>query len=235
MKIFIDLGAYIGDTLEIALKEYKEFDKFYAFEPLNRNFTILAAKFAADNKIVLLKIAADISDGMSNIYVTKQGYDGGSLCLGQGDHVENKAELVETVNISNYLKKNFDIADEIILKVDIEGKEYDIFQLMINDGSIKYIKKIFCEWHWKQSGISESRHNKIVEELNKYGYPLLGFNMWDEYLAVPRKGIRKVIFPAERKAMLVLKRYCPRLFYFLVCSLKNIRVIGSNIFCKIDC
>ena len=35
LKIFLDVGAYRGETLAIALEDKYGFDKFYCFEPVS--------------------------------------------------------------------------------------------------------------------------------------------------------------------------------------------------------
>lgn len=63
-EVFVDIGAYNGDTLECFLKKYKdEFDKYYAFELDRDNYERLCDKIAqmpdsVKNKIVVSNIGA---------------------------------------------------------------------------------------------------------------------------------------------------------------------------------
>ncbi|KKL11128.1 hypothetical protein LCGC14_2548890, partial [marine sediment metagenome] len=107
-----------------------------------------------------------------------------------------KSITVKQINFSKYIINNFKKNDNIILKIDIEGKEYDLLEHMIKTGSISYINKIYCEWHlkrscgreWNQNKHNEewllkqqNRHNKLVLDLNKLGFPLTGENCYDEF------------------------------------------------------
>lgn len=223
MKVFIDLGAYIGDTLEMALKEYRSFDRFYAFEPLSKNFRILKDKFSNSDKIFLINAAADIITGKSRLYIGDEfGDQGSSLCENKINVFKDKTELVNTIDISKFLRDNFDPKDKIILKMDVEGKEYDIFEKMIEDGSMQYINKIFCEWHYDRINISKEKHDKIVDRLNKLGFFLIGQNEWDEFSSIPKKGLEKAKFYLKRN-ILFFKIYLKKNYPNLFSQLKRIR------------
>ena len=65
---YIDLGAFDGDTIELALTKYPNLDAVYAFEPLAENFAALNRKFGGNDKIHLLQCAADVKNGESVLY-----------------------------------------------------------------------------------------------------------------------------------------------------------------------
>ena len=71
MKIFIDLGAYKGDSIDVALKVYKGFDRYYAFEPSGDSFRVLHHKFDKKRKIYLINAAADILTGKGKLFIGK--------------------------------------------------------------------------------------------------------------------------------------------------------------------
>ena len=49
---------------------------------------------------------------------------------------------VQCVDLSEFIKNNFAKEDNIIIKMDIEGSEYDTLEKMIDDGTIEYINII---------------------------------------------------------------------------------------------
>lgn len=219
MKVFIDLGAYNGDSLEVALKKYRNFDKFYAFEPPGKNFKILKDKFSKNNRVFLINAAADIKTGKSKLYPGDEFGDlGASLCENKTNIFKDETELVDTVDISKFIRDNFKPNDKIILKMDIEGKEYDVFEKMIEDKSIQYIDRIFCEWHFDRINIPKEKHDKMVEKLNKLGFFLIGDNEWDEFSLISKKGLEKVNFYIKKNILftkIYLKRSYPSLYYRL--------------------
>jgi FkbM family methyltransferase len=54
---------------------------------------------------------------------------------------------IESIDLSQWVIDNFSKDDFIVLKMDIEGAEYEVLPKMIEDGSIEYINQAFIEWH----------------------------------------------------------------------------------------
>ena len=79
-----------------------------------------------------------------------------------------------------------------MVKIDIEGFEYDLLEHMIETRSVEYINKIYCEWHVdklyknNREQIFE-RHNNLIKKLNKMGFNLKGENNTDELYKIIRK------------------------------------------------
>ena len=68
---------------------------------------------------------------------------------------------VESIDISNWVKTNLSEQDLIVMKLDIEGAEYNVLEKMIEDGSIDYINTLFVEWHDYQMKNKEIETEKI--------------------------------------------------------------------------
>jgi FkbM family methyltransferase len=67
---------------------------------------------------------------------------------------------VESIDISKWILNNFCKSDYIVMKMDIEGSEYEVLPKMIEDGSIEYIDVLYIEWHdWQIK-------NKTIETQN---------------------------------------------------------------------
>lgn len=209
MKIFIDLGAYNGDTIEKALKLYPNFDFFYAFEPYPANFEKLHQKYKENKKVLLFKKAASAKDGKANLFLHKDikdrsGADEGSTLEKSKNNINTSNFVkVETIDFSKLILDNFKTSDEIVLKIDIEGTEYELLEKMINDGSIKYVHALYCEWHKHKTDISEERHNSLIKKLNELGLNVTGKNENDEFsmVKVPA-GFSIVITTFNRKNVL---------------------------------
>ena len=85
-------------------------------------------------------------------------WDGGSCAAKFKDKIKDTSERdelykwhetikVESLDLSQWIVDNFSKDDYIVLKMDIEGSEYEILPKMIKDGSINYINAAFIEWH----------------------------------------------------------------------------------------
>jgi hypothetical protein len=65
--------------------------------------------------------------------------------------------------------------DYVVLKLDVEGKEYGILDYMLDSGLIKLVDKLYCEWHQNRiPSIHEERHKRLVKRLQQQGFHVTG-------------------------------------------------------------
>ncbi|MYL23448.1 FkbM family methyltransferase [Halomonas alkaliantarctica] len=122
----------------------------------------------------LIKKAAYTYNGVIKFTLDNLDEDGSSLIknkridyTGRVKNAQFPSIQAECVDITEYIDECKQKYDKIILKMDIEGAEYDILDLLIKKDLVKYIDKLYCEFHWHKCGISKKRHEKIVQEVEK--------------------------------------------------------------------
>jgi len=76
---------------------------------------------------------------------------------------------VECVDLAGWVKNNFKKDDYIILKMDVEGAEYEILEKFFDDGIIKYVNEIFIELHNTRCGKTEADDSLLLNKLNEEG------------------------------------------------------------------
>jgi len=160
MRYFIDLGANDSCSTRIFRKLYDPKCKYriYAFEPEPE----FKDNFRNIKNCVFLPYAAWISETTLNFYrdVRDKRKAGGTLLLEKkGVSKHNDKMAVQGFDFSNWISTNFKVDDEIILKMDIEGAEYQVIPKMFDDDTLNYISKINIEWHWyKLEGVALQYH-----------------------------------------------------------------------------
>ncbi len=201
MRYYIDLGVYDGDFLEKTISYFPPFDKYIGFEPIPEMCKEAREKFKDNSKIVINEIAvSDEDNDKAKFYINFSGKKGSANtegnCIGPGSTLradkttgnikDDKFIYVKVIDFAKYLKENFEEEDEIVLKINIEGAEYSLFKHLMASGAIRYISKIYCDWHYgkmKNKTSEEKRHWKVVEKLNKYGFDLKGdksdYEIWE--------------------------------------------------------
>ena len=142
-KIFIDAGAWNGISVSMFRKHWKNHEEFeiYSFEcnPKYRNhFNKLNVNFI--NKAIWTY------DGVVNFYLGNdgRGNDWGSTLIKNkitGNIDPNKPVEVGCIDFSKWIVDNFSKKDYIILKIDVEGAEWEVLPKMMRDGSIDYINE----------------------------------------------------------------------------------------------
>ena len=165
-KIFIDAGAHDGCSVR---KFRRETDKdssyfIYSFEA-NPEFS----KYFKDikNHTLIIK-AVWIENGKKEFYTSKETLRaGGTLIKGKKSGQLDKSHpiVVETLDFSEWILKNLSKDDFIILKMDIEGAEYQVIPKMLDDGSFDYINELWIEWHWPKIRLPKIKHDILFNRI----------------------------------------------------------------------
>jgi len=185
-KIFLDIGAHNGQTLKKALEVYPDMDLYIGIEPIPS--MVKKCKEIKDPRVVIHNIALDMLDVEEKkveffVDMSKGNHQCGSSLLKDKKMRKQSSIKINCIDVSAFFNRTFQEGDEVIMKIDVEGKEYDIFDSLISSGLLKkYVTKIHAEWHWhKVLSITKERHNEILIALNKLDYNLKGKSRADEF------------------------------------------------------
>lgn len=170
-SIVIDCGGYKGQWASDIYAMYN--CTIHIFEPVKEFADKTKKRFLKNNKIFVHKI------GLSNINKKEKiclNNDSTSLFKKDGEYQE-----IQLVKISEFFKKNnINIID--LIKINIEGGEYDLLNDLIEANLIKNIKNIQVQFH-NFVPEAEKRMKKIQEILKSthhitYQYPFVWEN-WE--------------------------------------------------------
>ena len=171
MNIFIDLGAHDGNSVELFLKNYKDADSFsiHSFEPN----PYLVKKYKQSYPLFnIYQKAASNKNGTAKFYLGNPLSSTLRTDKTTGDICYEKPINVEIINLSQFILENFSKSDFIIIKMDIEGSEYDVIPKLLEDGLFDgYINLLYGEWHLnKIQNIDLAFHEKLVSLLKDKGF-----------------------------------------------------------------
>ncbi|MCD1588403.1 FkbM family methyltransferase [Halomonas sp. IOP_14] len=192
--LFIDCGGYDGCSSLKFMMNNPEFD-CVTFEP---NPTLW--HYYKDAPTFLIKKAAYIHDDAVKFTLDNLDEDGSSLIrnkrIDYAGRVKNKAFptiTAQCVDIARFIQDCEPHYDRIILKMDIEGAEYDILDRLIEKKLLGNIDKLYCEFHWHKCGISKKRHDAIVQDVEKE-MPVLDWDALD--FSIHKRG--KALYDARK-------------------------------------
>jgi len=166
MKYFIDGGANNGCSVRVFRELYDKDEEYYiySFEADPR-----FAKYFNDlNKHTFINKAIWIEDTTLPFYVETSPSPGSTLMIEKKTCNLDKENpvMVPAIDFSVWFLKTFNEDDEIILKLDIEGAEYDVLEKMLEDGSFSYVDRLLIEWHGIKCCIPKERHNALIAKLD---------------------------------------------------------------------
>ena len=180
-KIFIDGGANIGQSISAFCNHFPNSEEFeiYSFEASQTTSILSPLREVAEghrNKtknIELFNKAVWTHDGHITFFDNIKGSESSSILyrsqfIDNSNVVENK---IECIDLSNWIKNNFSKDDFIILKLDIEGAEYDIIKKLYDDNTLQYIDKFYCEIHGVKCGKGYEESLELIRMVKDGGVP----------------------------------------------------------------
>ena len=169
-KIFLDLGAHIGESLEIAMKSKYSFDRLLEIEPSSHARKIL--KKYRDSRIEILPIGFGSNDKKVILY--------GAGSVGASIHYDktpwwSKNETVQIVKFSTWYKSNIKKTDLVYLKINIEGAENEIIDeiLLLKDFEIQ---SVLISFDVEKVPSLKEMKNELNDKLNSFK----GIKLWRE-------------------------------------------------------
>ena len=173
-KIFIDAGANTGISIKLFLNRYPNSQEFeiHSFEPnphLHKKLSEYSDRATIYHKAVYTEDTT-LDFYLSNIHLAS------TLRIDKltGGISQNNKIKVEAIDIAKFIKNNFNKEDYIILKLDIEGAEYDILPHLIEEGMFDgWINELFGEFHYKKlSLVTLSEHENLNKLLLDKGFKM---------------------------------------------------------------
>ena len=166
-EAIIELGANVGLITKKILLHNKP---LYAFEPEPEAFKHLS--LIESPYLTKINKAAWIENGHTLLYRHKDWLETKSSTSSSLNitktNVDNKNSVrCETVDIAEYI---LSLNKRVIIKMDIEGAEYDVINHLLDKNALEKIERIYCEFHPKKIQFGYFQHYKLKIRLFFKGY-----------------------------------------------------------------
>lgn len=147
-KVFVDAGAYDGDSIQHFRRKTQNDAQWeiHAFEADSRQWP----KLEKVKDITLHKQAVWVENGYLDFYHGQHDSGIGSSVYKEkesGNLDKDYPHEVSCIDFSEWIIENVDPNDYVVVKMDIEGAEFDVIPHMIANDSILYIRELWCEFH----------------------------------------------------------------------------------------
>lgn len=167
-KIFIDCGGHKANSVRRFRAEFdpSETWEIHSFEP-NPAFS----HFYKDiPKHTFHPVAVWIEDIETEFFLDNIDGDGSTLIADKesGELCLNSPTTVQAINFGRWLRETVSSKDYVILKLDIEGAEYDLLPFLIDSNDLELIDEVFIEWHWNRlPRVSQEMHSSLAHCLSR--------------------------------------------------------------------
>lgn len=176
MKIFLDVGSNIGQTIESLFEQSHgfggafckyEFDRIYSFEPVSELHQNLAAKFV-DPRIVLLPMGLWKETCDKPLF--SPGSEGGSIFADKRNVDSGFSAMCSFVRASDWFRDNLGDADEVYVKLNVEGSEVDIIEDLLASGEFRKIKSLGVTFDVRKIPSQSHREAEVRRRLADGGH-----------------------------------------------------------------
>jgi len=168
MKIFLDIGAWKGDTAKSVLSGKHSFDKICCFEPQKGlcpkiDPIVEVLEFGLWNKTCETDIYYDSTKPQNN--------DGESVFVDKFvvSLVKEKAKMVRA---SDWFKENIKEDDYVVMKLNCEGTECDIVEDLIESGEFNKVDAMMIDFDVRKVPSQRHREFEVRELLKNFNIPI---------------------------------------------------------------
>lgn len=140
-SIIFDLGGYEGQFTSDIFSRY--LCKCYIFEPVSKYYKYILKRFEKNDKVYVFPFGLAAKDETCSIYINN---DGSSMYKKSAMVKQNAVEHMELRSFGSFIEQN-DIKHIDLIKINIEGAEYDLLDYIINEGLINIINNLQIQFH----------------------------------------------------------------------------------------
>ena len=170
MRVFIDVGAHYGETLDVALDPRWGFDRVYSIEP-SQACQQLLRKFR-DRRIILEDCG--LSNRTSSAELYGSGLLGGSVYSDKPQSGDVAAESIALVRASEWLEEHTAADDDVFLKLNCEGGEADILDdLLASPRVMNRLRSIYVDFDIRKIPSQAHRRRPLEDALGGAGVPFV--------------------------------------------------------------
>jgi FkbM family methyltransferase len=164
MKVFLDVGAHEGSSLNAVRDPKYGFDRIYCFEPASGCWPALES--VADSRVTVCRF------GLWNATREHPLYDPGSRGASVfADKFKERPtdELARFVRATDWFRENLAEGDEIYLKLNCEGAECDIAEDLLDSGELACVRSVMIDPDVRKIPSQEHRERELGERLRGAG------------------------------------------------------------------
>ncbi len=160
----IDIGANVGLFTEWVLDRFGSDTRVISVEPNSKACLSFESIHSEKENVTLDKLAVTSTDGETIRLMVNPENTLISSVEGTGDGY-SEFEEVGTVSLMGLMKK-YDLEEVDLLKVDVEGAEYDIFS-SVGENDLRRFKHLLIEFHNNQG-----RASALISKIASAGFEI---------------------------------------------------------------
>lgn len=173
-SVVLDVGGYTGDWADEISRRYGA--KIYVFEPLPKHIAGLRERFASQNNVSIADYGLGIADGVREIALCGDG----SGALREGN-CRTQCRFRDVLDVFNEI--DCEMLD--LVKINIEGDEYDLLERIIDSGWITRCHELQIQFHSFVPNAEERKEKlrKLMSRTHQLTYDF--YFVWENWRLLP--------------------------------------------------
>lgn len=173
--VIFDMGGYQGEWTENMIQKYH--CNSYVFEPVLSFYKHICDKFEKNPKVKVFKMGLGKKSQTATILLS----DDASSCY--SEQCNEQQETIQYRAVDEFFTE-YPIECIRVMKINIEGGEYDLLEALIASGIINRIENIQVQFHHIPEIGSDKRMRKIKKVLRKTHSMQWGFvpYVWENWV-----------------------------------------------------
>jgi FkbM family methyltransferase len=165
VKVFLDVGAHLGETLPAVLDARFGFDRVYCFEPAPECWPKLAK--GADARVVLCRFGLWKETGDVRLY--DAGTVRGSI-FEEAKTAGAPASTVRVVRATEWFRDHIPPDAAVYMKLNVEGSECDILEDLMASGELGRVVSTLVHFDVRRFPSQRHREQETRAALDRAGY-----------------------------------------------------------------
>ena len=180
-SIVVDIGAYLGEYCSKISKKYQ--CHVYAYEPIEEYYNHIVETTEYDPLLIKVrprKMGVSNSTGTEEIFINNAGSALKKYDKESGDAKTTIIETIDVIELFDQILKETNKKEIDLVKINIEGAEFDIIPRIFESGWASKIKNMHVQFHEfiEDSYLNylsiksemEKTHNVVLDSLWKWTY-----------------------------------------------------------------
>lgn len=193
-KVFLDVGAFNGDTVEMVLSPQLGLTDIWCFEPAPSCFQFLKIVYGNLRRVHLADYGLWDRTETKPLYAA--GSQAGSVFADYAPDGKNAvrgptAYACRFVDVADWFTEHLLPDDEVVMKINCEGCECDILQRLIQSGQIHRVKFAFVAWDVNKVPGQERKEQETRQMLQDARY--WNLMTWEGPTAIRAAMLREAI------------------------------------------
>jgi len=170
VRILLDVGSNVGQTIDLVLNKEFKLDKIVGFEPSPICLRMLRRKYAKNQRVRIVPFG--LSNITQDMQLFNEGSQGGTVITDYKTtcNPQHRVTVCPFVEATDWFMDQVRAEDTVFLKMNCEGSECDIVNNLLDSGEWGKVDHAFIDFDVRKSQSRAHQEKELLARLQSEGY-----------------------------------------------------------------